>query len=400
MQLLPVSPESLSEPVGTPRRETSSVSGSTVIKVIAADLVAGDARLANLVVPPPIGAEQASLVPVKLWGLLESPQNGKAVVVTRVAEQGELFQGQPATGEIGLGEWLRQLSGMLPRDLSWPEPRQSLLPRALISSPNDTAMNVLPGSAAKSPEPIEPYQTADALVRDLFTSLRESLGQSGLFAARNLMETLLASSPIFGNSRAIDHFALGVAFKGEPIGDRSVNESPAQHVKPQHENAVLGKEEKSAGPPDLRDTGSSGVMTRISQAKIEAWFKSLASDSVDARNSAQLLLHGNLVWEGQLAPGIPLVIRRYDVWREAGGKPKRLEKGAAISVSVMLETLGGLTIEGRRWGDASEISISTENGDYPLNEWRGWGDLVERLRHNFGINLRIKTMQEGGHGHV
>lgn len=110
-------------------------------------------------------------------------------------------------------------------------------------------------------------------------------------------------------------------------------------------------------------------------------FADVAVDSENARHAARLLLEGQLMWKGDLAPGVPLRIERRDAWRSHPSRPGEMQRGAKLDIAISLPNLGALRIIGSQWAD--EISINVKNDRSDVNAWQGWGELNEMLKVQF-----------------
>jgi len=427
VQLPPIVPDQAAGLTGLLRRDAATLAGTNAIQVLPVELIKGDARLATLVVPPPVNAESSAFVPLKDLVAAANPQGNKGANPSNPQgfRSSALFQGNTPLDELNLGEWLRRISESASHELTWPRgnptsaevkaaPSLPALPffGPSASSPNtnirsDTvSRNVLGqsngGEAVVRGSPQE-------VVRDLFLTLHYTLRQSGIFAAQDLAEYALARGGGFKASFSAGERVVPPPFQGllglqmpgtadSEAGQTDQANSSGQPKISSQLREGSSAESKSPGPReglpvdrtewaarDLRVT-----QDHVSRSQVESWFRSIDANSAESKQAAQLLINGNLVWEGQLATGIPLIIQRYDVWRQNEGRSKKLIKGAAISVAVALERLGGVTIDGRSWGGISEIVVAGGDDAGSPSEWRGWNELVERLNTKFGVILRAK----------
>ena len=427
MQLPPIVPDQAAGLTGLLRRDAATLAGTNAIQVLPVELIKGDARLATLVVPPPVNAESSAFVPLKDLVAAADPQGNKGANLSNPQgfRSSGLFQGNTPLDELNLGEWLRRISESASHELTWPKGNPTSaevkaapsLPAPPFFGPSVPSSNTNIRSDTVSRNVLGQSNGGEAVVRgspqevvrDLFLTLHYTLRQSGIFAAQDLAEYALARGGSFKASFSAGERVVPPPFQGllglqmpgtadsEAGQTDQANSSGQPKISSQLRDASPA-ESKSPGPReglpvdrtewaarDLRVT-----QDHVSRSQVESWFRSIDANSAESKQAAQLLINGNLVWEGQLATGIPLIIQRYDVWRQNEGRSKKLIKGAAISVAVALERLGGVTIDGRSWGGISEIVVAGGDDAGSPSEWRGWNELVERLNTKFGVILRAK----------
>ena len=427
MQLPPIVPDQATGLTSLLRRDAATLAGTNAIQVLPVELIKGDARLATLVVPPPVNTESSAFVPLKNLVAAADPQGNKGANPsnTQGFRSSGFFQGNALIDELNLGEWLRRISESASHELSWPKgnpiaaeakaaPSFPTLPffgsSASFSNTNirseGASRNVL-GQSAGGEAVVR--GSPQEVVRDLFLTLHYTLRQSGIFAAQDLAEHVLArgggfKAPFRAGERVfLPPFQglLGLQMPGTVDSEASQTDQGNSPVQPKisaQSRDASPAESKSpvpreGSPVDRTDWAARDLRVtqdHVSRSQVESWFKSIDANSPESKQAAQLLINGNLVWEGQLATGIPLIIQRYDVWRQNEGRSKKLVKGAAISVAVALERLGGVTIDGRSWGGISEIVVAGGDNAGSPSEWRGWNELVERLNTKFGVILRAK----------
>lgn len=106
----------------------------------------------------------------------------------------------------------------------------------------------------------------------------------------------------------------------------------------------------------------------------------VAIDSENAQQTARLLVEGQLMWQGEIAPDVPLRIERRDAWRSHPGRSGEMQRGARLDIEISLPNLGPLRIVGSQWGD--EMSIEVQ-GRSDVSTWDGWGELNSILKGQF-----------------
>jgi len=427
VQLPPIAPDQATGLTGLQRRDAATLAGTKAIQVLPVELIKGDARLATLVVPPTVNVESSAFVPLKDLVAAANPQGNKGANLSNPQglRSSGLFQGNTPLEELNLGEWLRRISESASHELSWPRgnpisaemkaaPSLPVLP---FFGPSASSSNTPSHSDTVSRNALGQSDGGEAVVRgspqeavrDLFLTLHYTLRQSGIFAAQALADYVLVRSGGLKAPFSTGERAVSQPFQGL-LGPRMLGTTDSEAGQSGQANSpVLPKigsqprdafpvESKSPLPREGSPVDRSDWAVRdlrvtqdhVSRLQVESWFRSIDANSAESKQAAQLLINGNLVWEGQLVTGIPLIIQRYDVWRQNEGRSKKLVKGAAISVAVALERLGGVTIDGRSWGGISEIVVAGGEKMGSPSEWRGWNELVERLNTKFGVILRAK----------
>ena len=112
-------------------------------------------------------------------------------------------------------------------------------------------------------------------------------------------------------------------------------------------------------------------------AQLTQWVSALEPDSNAAEQAARMLSQGNMVWQTELAPGLPLRIVREDAWRNHPQQSGQLEKGAMLKVEINLPNLGQLRITGSQWGQ--DISLHISHGKLGRNGEVNWTSLAQEL---------------------
>jgi len=427
VQLPSIVPDQATALTSLLRRDAATLAGTNAIQVLPVELIKGDARLATLVVPPPVNAESSAFVPLKDLVAAADPQGNKGGNPSNPKgfTSSGFFQGNALLDELNLGEWLRRISESASHELSWPKGNPISVevdaapsrPTHPFFGPSVSSSNTSIRSEGASRNVLGQSDGGEAVVRgsppevvrDLFLTLHYTLRESGLFAARDLAEHVLARSggfkaPFSAGERVLSppfQGLLGLQISGTMASEAGQTDQANSPVQPKisgqsHDASPEGWKPpvpREGSPVDRTDWAARDLRVtqdHVSRSQVESWFKAIDANSTESKQAAQLLINGNLVWEGQLATGIPLIIQRYDVWRQNEGKSKKLVKGAAISVAVALERLGGVTIDGRSWGGISEIVVAGGDNAGSPSEWRGWNELVERLSAKFGVILRAK----------
>ncbi len=133
-----------------------------------------------------------------------------------------------------------------------------------------------------------------------------------------------------------------------------------------------------------------------SAAQLTQWVSALEPDSDAAEQAARMLSQGNMVWQAELVPGLPMRIVRVDAWRNNPQQAGQLEKGAMLKVEITLPNLGELRILGSQWGQ--DISLHFSHGKPDSNGKVNWSALAPELLQELktqGVNdVKIESLPE------
>ena len=126
-------------------------------------------------------------------------------------------------------------------------------------------------------------------------------------------------------------------------------------------------------------------------SQLTKWVAALEPDSEHAQQAAQMLTQGQMVWQAELAPGIPMRMVREDAWRNQANKPAQLEKGATLKVEVELPNLGRIRIVGSQWG--SDLSLQIAHAANAQDQWSSlMPSLMEELQASGISDVRLETL--------
>jgi hypothetical protein len=114
-----------------------------------------------------------------------------------------------------------------------------------------------------------------------------------------------------------------------------------------------------------------------STAQLTQWVSALEPDTDAAEQAARMLTQGNMVWQAELVPGLPMRIVREDAWRNNPEQAGQLEKGAMLKVEITLPNLGELRILGSQWGQ--DISLHISHGKPDGSGRVNWTTLAPEL---------------------
>ena len=133
-----------------------------------------------------------------------------------------------------------------------------------------------------------------------------------------------------------------------------------------------------------------------SAAQLAQWVSALEPDSDAAEQAARMLTQGNMVWQAELVPGLPMRIVREDAWRNNPEQAGQLEKGAMLKVEITLPNLGELRILGSQWGQ--DISLHISHGKPDSNGRVNWTtlapELLQELKAQGVSDVKIESLPE------
>jgi hypothetical protein len=133
-----------------------------------------------------------------------------------------------------------------------------------------------------------------------------------------------------------------------------------------------------------------------SSAQLAQWVSALEPDSDAAEQAARMLAQGNMVWQAELVPGLPMRIVREDAWRNNPEQVGQLEKGAMLKVEITLPNLGELRILGSQWGQ--DISLHISHGKSDISGRVNWTalapELLQELKAQGVSDVKIESLPE------
>ena len=133
-----------------------------------------------------------------------------------------------------------------------------------------------------------------------------------------------------------------------------------------------------------------------STAQLTQWVSALEPDSDAAEQAARMLTQGNMVWQAELVPGLPMRIVREDAWRNNPEQAGQLEKGAMLKVEITLPNLGELRILGSQWGQ--DISLHISHGKPDSSGRVNWTalapELLQELKAQGVSDVKIESLPE------
>ncbi len=207
-----------------------------------------------------------------------------------------------------------------PHSLRWPMPQEFL--RQIAQQPNNQSL-------AQTP-------------KEALAMLRSGLVQSPMLAVANFAEVIgvVKEKSVRGsisNDSSGTNSAGGSSATGNASSSNQSSANAAAHAGMLH----LGQAQKP--------TASSALQNMP------------APDSQALQDGLNLLMHGQLVWQGQLTPGVPAKIYREDAYLEDPATPGGgLVKGAQISIELELPTIGQVVVRGLQIAESVSVVIQPE----------------------------------------
>ena len=206
-------------------------------------------------------------------------------------------------------------------------------PKKIDQSPANNAA-APPLASAKSTSQTAPTTSSEAMAQ--LKTIYQAIASSDVFAAQRLNEAWMPRRVVANATPALE----------EPS------------VAPQIRSSKLSKSQASR-------SADFEVIQQLAQpvrepraAQLTQWVSALEPDSDAAEQAARMLAQGNMVWQAELVPGLPMRIVREDAWRNHPQQAGQLEKGAMLKVEITLPNLGSLRIVGSQWGQDISLHIS------------------------------------------
>ena len=107
-------------------------------------------------------------------------------------------------------------------------------------------------------------------------------------------------------------------------------------------------------------------------------------DNPAVKDGARLLLYGNLLWQGQILPGVQARIQREDAWEKDPQNEGQIMRGSKISIEMDLPNSGTFKVVGLQFGDWLNVKLSP-NPDFQNAFQDQLGALSERLEDQVAI---------------
>ena len=250
------------------------------------------------------------------------------------------------------------------------------------SQRDDVALDTVTTPVKSGTEkPSNQNQAAPALFTSKFESplmanllnLYKDLAKSDIFAAQRLSETWLPR-PTKSQGEAVENLQTSQAEKNAVAAKQGLSFERGN---------VVQDEFKSLSQP----------VSEPSVTQLAKWVAALEPDSEYSQQAAHLLTQGQMAWQSELAPGIPMRIVREDAWRNPSNRPTQLEKGAMLKVEVELHNLGRIRISGSQWGQ--DLSLQIAYAASVQDRWTSvTPSLLQDLKASGISDVRLETLAD------
>ena len=139
--------------------------------------------------------------------------------------------------------------------------------------------------------------------------------------------------------------------------------------------------------------GAADLKLRDSAAQL---LDKLGSDNPAVKDGARLLLYGNLLWQGQILPGVQARIKREDAWEKDPQNEGQIMRGSKISIEMDLPNTGTFKVVGLQFGDWLNVKLSP-NPEFQNAFQDELKNLSERLEDQVAIpvNYAFASKDEG-----
>lgn len=151
----------------------------------------------------------------------------------------------------------------------------------------------------------------------------------------------LADSPMFDLHRLVDRLMPAA----------SQEQTPAAAIAPASQLASEAGDDTS--PAERAAALASSAEPEAPQAP--------RLDQSQVREGLRLLMHGRILWEGELSPGLFARVEREDGWEADPNEPGQMIKGAALNVELRLPRIGTIMVRGLQFKDAIEVAIEVDD---------------------------------------
>jgi hypothetical protein len=244
-------------------------------------------------------------------------------------------------------------------------------PKRIDQSPANNAV-APPLASAKSTSQTAPTTSLEAMVQ--LKTIYQVIASSDVFAAQRLNEAWMPRRVVANATPALE----------EPS------------VSPQVRSSKLFKSEASRSADFEVIQQLAQPLHEPSPSQLTQWVSALEPDSDAAEQAARMLTQGNMVWQAELVPGLPMRIVREDAWRNHPQQAGKLEKGAMLKVEITLPNLGALRIVGSQWGQ--DISLHISHGKPDISGRVNWTtlapELLQELKMQGVTDVRVESLPD------
>jgi len=257
----------------------------------------------------------------------------------------------------------------LQKTIAWQMPASDEVPDLADASPIQVELKAL-----------EPQTLSGELVMPALLNAYAALASSEIFAAQRLSEAWLPRRVKPQAEFSADDSPLAE----NPHANLNVKE--AKSTVALHNTLKVKTNELRANLSEL-----ARPIAQPSMEQLTKWVAALEPDSVPAQQAAHMLTQGQMVWQADLAPGVPLRMVREDAWRNDANQPAQLEKGAMLHVELNLPNLGRIRVVGSQWGQ--DISLQISHDASAQGQWTALApSLLSDLQAQGIDDVRLETL--------
>ena len=178
------------------------------------------------------------------------------------------------------------------------------------------------------------WPSADGSAMPQYNALADEPGK-GLLQLRQQ----LADSPMFDLHRLVDR--LMPAASSDPSFGAA---------------ALLGEKSVGDAAPDSADQGPQRPLPAVTAEPPQA----PRLDQAQVRDGLRLLMHGQILWSGELSPGLFARVEREDGWQADPHEPGQMIKGTALNIELRMPNLGLVRVRGLQIKDSIEVAIEVD----------------------------------------
>ena len=281
-----------------------------------------------------------------------------------------------------------------PKTINPSPPNQSLDTSVDRAPSTNTNVLTTTSEAAAQPERIDQSPANNAAASTLATA--KSKSQT---APTTSLEAMVQLKAIYQTMASSDVFAaqrLNEAWMPRRVMANSTPPLEEPSVAPKVRSSKLFKSEASRSADFEAIQQLAQPVQAPSASQLTQWVSALEPDSAAAEQAARMLTQGNMVWQAELVPGLPMRIVREDAWRNNPQQAGQLEKGAMLKVEISLPNLGALRIVGSQWGQDISLHIShgKPDGSGRVNWTALAPELLQELKAQGVSVVKIESLAE------
>lgn len=136
--------------------------------------------------------------------------------------------------------------------------------------------------------------------------------------------------------------------------------------------------------------GPEDVKLRDSAAQL---IDKMNMDNPAVKDGARLLMYGNLLWQGQILPGVQARIQREDAWERDPQNEGQIMRGSKISIEMDLPNSGSFKVVGLQFGDWLNVKLNP-NPEFQNAFQDQLKDLSQRLEDQVAIPVNYTFVNQ------